>query len=69
LPVTNHIREIRIERNVKQIKMAEDLQITRQTLTAVEKAKYNPSLELALKIAKYFDLSVHDIFTLEGEIE
>jgi len=49
--------------------MAEDLQITRQTLTAVEKAKYNPSLELALKIAKYFDLSVHDIFTLEGEIE
>jgi len=65
----NHIREIRIERNIKQIKMAEDLQITRQTLTAVEKAKYNPSLELALKIAKYFNLSVHDIFILEEEIE
>ena len=69
MPVMNHIREIRIERNIKQIKMAEDLQITRQTLTAVEKAKYNPSLELALKIAKYFNLSVHDIFILEEEIE
>lgn len=49
--------------------MAEDLQVTRQTLTAIENSKYNPSLELALKIAKYFDLSIHDIFILEEEIE
>lgn len=69
MPVRNHIREIRTERGIKQIKMAEDLQVTRQTLTAIEHSKYNPSLELALKIAKYFDLSIHDIFILEEEIE
>ena len=69
LSVRNHIKEIRLERGIKQIKMAEDLQVTRQTLTAVENAKYNPSLELALKIAEYFDLSVHDIFILEEEIK
>lgn len=54
-------------RGIKQINMAEDLQVTRQTMTAVESGKYNPSLELALKIAKYFDLSIHDIFVLEEE--
>lgn len=69
MSVRNHIKEIRLERGIKQIKMAEDLQVTRQTLTAVENAKYNPSLELALKIAEYFDLSVHDIFILEEEIK
>lgn len=67
LPVKNRIREIRMERGIKQINMAEDLQVTRQTMTAVESGKYNPSLELALKIAKYFDLSIHDIFVLEEE--
>lgn len=56
-----------MERGIKQINMAEDLQVTRQTMTAVESGKYNPSLELALKIAKYFDLSIHDIFVLEEE--
>lgn len=67
MPVKNRIREIRMERGIKQINMAEDLQVTRQTMTAVESGKYNPSLELALKIAKYFDLSIHDIFVLEEE--
>lgn len=67
LPVKNRIREIRMGRGIKQINMAEDLQVTRQTMTAVESGKYNPSLELALKIAKYFDLSIHDIFVLEEE--
>ena len=47
--------------------MAEDLQVTRQTFTAIENGKYNPGLELALKIARYFDLSVHDIFILKDD--
>ncbi|MCZ0703728.1 helix-turn-helix domain-containing protein [Natronobacillus azotifigens] len=45
------------------------LQVTRQTITAIENCKYNPGLELSLKIAKYFDLSVHDIFRLKESAE
>ena len=47
--------------------MAEDLQVTRQTLTAIENNKYNPSLELALKILQYFEVSIEEIFTLEED--
>lgn len=45
--------------------MAKDLQVTRQTIVAIENNHYNPSLELALKIAHYFNLKMEDIFTLE----
>ncbi|WP_339228854.1 helix-turn-helix transcriptional regulator [Oceanobacillus sp. FSL K6-2867] len=69
MPVKNNIRKIRVERGIKQIQMAEDLQVTRQTFTAIEKNKYNPSLELALKIVKYFSVPIEEVFTLveEGE--
>ncbi len=56
MPVNNKIKVIRKERGIRQLQMAEDLQVTRQTMTAIENNKYNPSLELALKIAKYFKL-------------
>lgn len=65
MPVINHIREIRQGRGITQVKMAEDLQITRQTINAIEKNKYNPSLELALKLVKYFDVPVEELFYLE----
>lgn len=45
--------------------MAEDLNITRQTVFAIEKNKYNPSLELALKIVAYFDMPIGEIFYLQ----
>lgn len=67
MPVENNIREIRKRLGITQIKMAEDLSITRQTMTAIENNKYNPSLELALKIKEYFNLPIEDIFTLKGE--
>ncbi|MEI3597863.1 MULTISPECIES: helix-turn-helix transcriptional regulator [unclassified Oceanobacillus] len=67
MPVRNNIRKIRRERGIKQLKMAEDLQVTRQTMTAIENNKYNPSLELALKIVKYFELPIEEIFILEEE--
>ena len=63
--VINHIREIRQERDITQVKMAEDLQVTRQTINAIEKNKYNPSLELALKLIQYFDVSIERLFYLE----
>lgn len=46
--------------------MAEALNVSRQTMTAIENHKYNPNLELSLKIASYFDLKVEDIFELKG---
>lgn len=67
MPVKNNIRQIRKKRGIKQIQMAEDLKVTRQTFTAIEKNKYNPSLELALKIVKYFDMPIEDIFILEED--
>jgi len=67
MPVKNNVRKIRKERGIKQIQMAEDLQVTRQTLTAIENNKYNPSLELALKIVEYFKLPIDEIFILEEE--
>lgn len=68
LSVVNHIREIREEKNIPQKEMAQALGVSRQTMTAIEKGKYNPSLELSLKIAAYFDRPFDEIFYLdEGE--
>lgn len=69
MAVENNIRKIRLERGIKQIQMAEDLQVTRQTFTAIERNKYNPSLELALKIVNYFDVPIDAVFILVEEEE
>ncbi|MFS0780372.1 helix-turn-helix transcriptional regulator [Bacillus sp. 1P06AnD] len=65
MKVINHIKKLRQERGITQIKLAEDLQITRQTVNAIEKHKYNPSLELALKLIHYFDVPIEELFYLE----
>lgn len=67
--VINNIKQIRINRGITQIKMAEDLQVTRQTINAIEKNKYNPSLELALKLVRYFELPIEEIFILKEDNE
>ncbi|MCD2252608.1 helix-turn-helix transcriptional regulator [Listeria marthii] len=65
--VTNKLKNLREERDIAQNELAKSLEVSRQTIHAIEKGKYNPSLELSLKIAKYFHLSVEEIFNLEGE--
>ncbi|MCJ7841471.1 helix-turn-helix transcriptional regulator [Lederbergia sp. NSJ-179] len=55
------------KKGITQVKMAEDLQVTRQTINAIEKNKYNPSLELALKLIKYFDMPIDEVFILEED--
>lgn len=67
MAVKNNIKQIRVEKSIKQIQMAEDLQVTRQTMNAIENNKYNPSLELALKIVRYFNMSIDEIFILKEE--
>ncbi|WP_414049306.1 helix-turn-helix transcriptional regulator [Macrococcus animalis] len=65
--VKNYIKEYRTARNISQVQMAKDLDITRQTINAIESHKYNPSLELALKLMKYFDVPIEALFKLEED--
>lgn len=67
MPVLNQIKHMRTARGLTQVQMAIDLQITRQTITAIENNKYNPSLELALKLVKFFNVSIDEIFELKEE--
>lgn len=67
--VNNKIKSIRKSRGINQNKMAESLGVSRQTMTAIEKMKYNPSLGLSLQISKYFNLSVEEIFSLNTNEE
>ena len=61
----NHIRELRKSKSLRQEDLAEILGVTRQTIIAIENNKYDPTLELAMKISKYFEVSVNEIFQLE----
>ncbi len=63
--IRNNIQKIRLERKISQVQMAIDLNVTRQTINAIEKERYNPSLELALKIMDYFQLPIEEIFSIE----
>jgi len=58
----NRLRELRTERGWSQARLGELLDVSRQNIIAIEKEKYDPSLALALMIARLFDLYVEDIF-------
>lgn len=58
----NTIKVLRAVKGVTQEQLADDLGVTRQTIHAVESGKYNPSLELAFKLAQYFETSIEEIF-------
>jgi putative transcriptional regulator len=60
----NNIKQLRKAAGLRQEDMAAELGVSRQTIIAVENDKYNPTLELAMKIAKLLNLRVEDIFTL-----
>ncbi len=59
----NRIRQLRAERDWTQIDLAERLNVSRQTVLAIEKEKYDPSLPLAFSIAETFGLKIEDIFS------
>lgn len=58
----NHLEELRKQRGIRQEDLAQALGVSRQTVISLEKGKYNPSLLLAFKLARYFGLSIEDIF-------
>jgi putative transcriptional regulator len=61
----NNIRVLRAVKNISQEQLAQELGVTRQTIHAVETGKYNPSLDLAFKLAKFFDKRIEEIFVYE----
>ncbi len=67
LPITNHIRRLRFEHGeMTQQQLAERIGVTRQTVNAIELAKYSPSLEVAFRIAEVFDVPLEQVFQFEG---
>lgn len=63
----NRIAELRKARRISQAELAEAVAVTRQTIISLESGRYNASLLLAHKIAKYFDTTIEDIFLFEEE--
>ncbi|HIT79921.1 MAG TPA: helix-turn-helix transcriptional regulator [Candidatus Faecivivens stercorigallinarum] len=61
----NRLEEIRKSRNIRQDELARALEVSRQTIGSLENGRYNPSIILAFKIARYFDMKIEDIFIYE----
>ena len=65
--VKNRLEAIRKERGVTQEALAAALEVTRQTISSLEKGRYNPSILLAFKLARYFELRIEDIFIYDDD--
>ena len=58
----NIIEQIRKEKGIRQEEFAKSMGVSRQTISSLENGRYNPSITLAYKIAKYFNLTIEDVF-------
>lgn len=68
--ISNNIRRLRFEHNeMTQKDLADLVGVTRQTIVAIENAKYFPSLELAFRIARVFNTGVEDVFTFQSDAQ
>lgn len=63
----NRLPALRQERGVSQEELARALRTSRQTIGSLENGRYNPSIDLAFKLARYFGVAIEDIFTYEEE--
>lgn len=63
--VHNCVADLRIQKGVTQQELADALDVSRQTIFAIERGNYSPSIGLALRIAKYFRTSVEKVFSLQ----
>jgi putative transcriptional regulator len=67
--VKNRLEEIRKQFGIKQEELASALEVSRQTISSLENGRYNPSITLAFKIARYFDMGLEEIFIYEESEE
>ena len=63
----NNLEKIRKENKISQEELAKALEVSRQTIGSLENGRYNPSIILAFKIARYFNMSIEEIFIYEEE--
>ena len=63
----NRLKVLRAERDWTQARLAEELEVSRQTINAIEKGKFDPSLPLAFKAARLFGLSIEEIFQYDAK--
>lgn len=63
----NLISQIRQERGIRQDELAKALGVSRQTISSLENGRYDPSIQLAYKIAKLFNMSIEEVFLFEEE--
>lgn len=63
----NRIEEIRKARGIRQEDFAKSMGVSRQTISSLETGRYNPSIFLAYKIAKYFGMTIEEVFIFEDE--
>ena len=63
----NRLEEIRKQRRMKQEELASALEVSRQTIGSLENGRYNPSITLAFKIARFFNMKIEEIFIYEEE--
>lgn len=63
----NKLEELRRQRGLRQEELADALEVSRQTIGSLENGRYNPSILLAFKIARYFHLPIEEIFIYEEE--
>ena len=61
----NRLEEIRQQRGIRQEELAEAMGVSRQTISSLENGRYNPSVILAIKLARYFGMNVEEIFLYE----
>ena len=65
--ISNRIEEIRKTKNILQEELADALEVSRQTISSLENGRYNPSITLAFKIARHFDMKIEDVFIYDSE--
>lgn len=65
MTIQNNIKELRIKKNVTQEQLADSVGVSRQTIVAIEKGNYIPSLLLAINLARFFDISVEKLFNVK----
>lgn len=65
----NRLEDIRKSRGIKQEDLALILEVSRQTISSLENGRYNPSILLAFKIARFFDTPIEDIFIYEEDAQ
>ena len=63
----NILEQIRKEHNIRQEELAEAMAVSRQTISSLENGRYNPSIQLAFKLARYFELPIEEIFLYEED--